>query len=254
MILVDVHAHLDYPDFENNLDEVIKRARKSGVKAIIANGVSPESNRKVLEIAKKYDIVQAALGVYPPDALSKEINTKISVDIDKELEFLEKNIKDIIAIGEIGLDYQNVEDKEMQKQIFIKQLEFAKKHDLPVIVHSRKAEQDVIEILEKSNYKKIILHCFCGKNSLVKKASELGFYFSIPTNVVRAENMQNIVKTVNINKLLTETDSPFLSPFKGERNEPAFVLESVKKIAEIKNFTAEETANSIWLNYQRLFL
>lgn len=254
MILADVHAHLDYPDFDKNLDDVIDRARKAGVKAIIANGVGPESNRKVLEIAKKYDIVKAALGVYPPDALSKEINKKITIDLDEELEFLEKNIKDIIAIGEIGLDCQNDEDKDMQKDIFIKQLDFAKNHGLPVIVHSRKAEQDVIDILEKIDYKKVILHCFCGKKNLVKKASELGFYFSIPTNVVRAESMQSIVKTVNINKLLTETDSPFLSPFKGKGNEPAFVVESVKKIAEIKDFTIEETANAIWLNYQRLFL
>jgi TatD DNase family protein len=95
---------------------------------------------------------------------------------------------------------------------------------------------------------------FCGKKSLIEKAAKLGFYFSIPTNIIRAANFQELVKMVNINQLLTETDSPFLSPFKGIKNEPAFVIESVKKIAEIKGFTVEDTANNIWLNYQRLFL
>jgi len=254
MILADVHAHLDFPEMEKDLDVIIENAKKAGVRLIIANGVSPGSNRNVLKIAKRYDIVKAALGIYPPDALSKETNSEIKVDIEKELRFYEENIKDIIAIGEIGLDYQNGKNKELQKDVFIKQLEFAKKHDLPAIIHSRKAESDVIEILERLGYKKIILHCFCGKKNLIEKAKELGFYFSIPTNVVRSENIQNIVKTVNISKLLTETDSPFLSPFKEKMNEPAFVIESVKKIAEIKGFTAEDTANSIWLNCQRLFL
>ncbi|MBW2992165.1 TatD family hydrolase [Candidatus Woesearchaeota archaeon] len=251
MILVDIHAHLDFPDFENKLDEIIERAKKADVKIIIANGISQKSNRKTLEIAKKYDIVKAALGIYPPEALPKETDEEIN--IDKELEFYEQNINNIIAIGEIGLDYKNVENKEFQKQIFTKQLEFAKKHNLPAIIHSRKAEEDVIDILENLNYKKVILHCFCGKKHLIEKAKNLGFYFSIPTNVVRAENIQNIAKTVNINQLLTETDAPFLSPFKDKTNEPSFVIESLKKIAEIKGFRVEETANSIWLNYQRLF-
>lgn len=253
MILVDIHAHLDFLDFEDKLNEIIKNARKAGVKTIVANGVSPESNRKILEIAEKYDIVKASLGIYPPDALSRETNSEIKVDIDKELEFYEQNINNIIAIGEIGLDYQEGEDKELQKEVFIKQLEFAKKHNLPAIIHSRKAESDVIRMLEGLNYKKVILHCFCGKKHLIQKAADFGFNFSIPTNVVRAENIQNIVKTVNINQLLTETDSPFLSPFREKTNEPSFVIESVKKIAEIKGFTVEETANSIWLNFQRLF-
>jgi TatD DNase family protein len=253
MSFVDVHAHLDYKDFDNDLDKVIDNARKAGVKKIICNGVSQESNRKVLEISKKYDIVDAGIGIYPPDALSEEIGKEVKIDIDEELKFFEENLEKIICIGEIGLDYKNVKDKELQKQIFIKQVEFAKKHNLPIIVHSRQAEDDVIDILEKINYKKVILHCFSGKKSLVKKGAELGFYFSIPTHVVRSETMQNIVREVNINKLLTETDSPFLSPFKGKRNEPAFVVESVKKIAEIKGFEFKEVENNILMNFINLF-
>jgi TatD DNase family protein len=253
MPFIDIHAHLDFKDFDKDLDEVIERARKAGISVIIANGVSPDSNNKILEIAQKYDIVKAAVGIYPPDALSKETGKEVTIDIDKELEFFEQNINNIVAIGEIGLDYANVEDKKMQKSIFRKQIEFAKRHNLPIIVHSRKAEQEVIEILKTSAYKKVILHCFCGRKSLLKEAAELDFYFSIPTNVVRAENIQNIVKIVNINRILTETDSPFLSPFKGKRNEPAFVVEAVKKIAELKGFDEKEVENNILLNYKRLF-
>jgi TatD DNase family protein len=253
MILVDVHAHLDFPEIEKELDAIIERARAAGVRAIITNSVAPESMRRTLDISKKYDIVKAALGLYPPDALEKESGKKNKISA-KELDFIEKNKDSIIAIGECGLDYYNGRDKETQIDLFKKQIELAKKLDKPVIVHSRKAEEDVIRILEESGHKKVVLHCFCGKKSLIEKAAKLGFYFSIPTNIIRAANFQELVKMVNINQLLTETDSPFLSPFKGIKNEPAFVIESVKKIAEIKGFTVEDTANNIWLNYQRLFL
>jgi TatD DNase family protein len=253
MILVDVHAHLDFPEIEEELDAIIERARKAGVKTIITNSVAPKSMRRTLEIAEKYDIVKAALGLYPPDALEKESGKKNRIDI-RELDFIEKNNKIIIAVGECGLDYYNGKDKETQIELFKGQVDIAKRYNKPMIVHSRKAEEDVIRILEESGHKKVVLHCFCGKKGLIRKAAELGFYFSIPANIVRASNFQELVKIVNINQLLTETDSPFLSPFKGIKNEPAFVIESVKKIAEIKGFTVEDTANTIWMNYQRLFL
>lgn len=254
MILVDVHAHLDWKDFKD-LDEVIERAKLAGVKAIISAGVDPKSNRQVLEIAKRYDIVKAALGIYPPDALGRETNTENLVDIDKEIEFITLNRSKIIAIGEIGLDYKSEDaDKEMQKHVFVNQLRLAKKLNLPIIVHSRKAELEVIEILEKEGMKKVVLHCFSGKTSLIKKAICLGWSFSIPTNVVKSEQFQNLVKIVPLPQLLTETDSPFLSPFQGKRNEPAFVAESVKKIAEIKKLDQLEAANIIYSNYQNMFL
>jgi TatD DNase family protein len=254
MLLVDVHAHLDYYSSSDEIDSVISRAKSAGVKAIITNSVDPISMNKTLELTKKYDMVKPALGIYPPDALDRETDYEKRFDIDSALDFIEKNADKAFAIGECGMDFKNVSDKDLQVKVFKRQLDIAMRHKKPIIVHSRKAEQEVVDIIEQSGYKKVVLHCFCGRKSLARHAAELDLYFSIPTNVVRSDNLKDLVKIVNINKLLTETDCPFLSPFPDKKNEPAFVLESVKKIAEIKGFTVEETANNIWLNYQRLFL
>jgi TatD DNase family protein len=252
-ILIDVHAHLDWPDMLQDIDNVIQRAREAGVKVIIANGVDRESNRRVLELAGKYDIVQPALGIYPIDALQTEQGESFKeTDIDKELDFIKQ--QDIIAIGEVGLDMKNGQDLEMQKDLFLKLINIAKEKDIPVIVHSRKAEQECIDVLEATGYKKVVMHCFSGRKHLIKRAADLGYYFSIPTNIVKSEHFQQLVKDVHISKLLTETDAPFLSPFPGKTNEPAFVIESLKKIAEIKGMTLDDTANNIFMNYQNLFL
>ena len=129
----------------------------------------------------------------------------------------------------------------------------AKKLNKPLIVHSRKAEKETLEFLETFNYKKINMHCFCGNKKLLKKINDLNFYMSIPPNVIRSQQFQIAIETININNLLTETDCPYLSPFVGKRNEPAFVIESIKKIAEIKKFNLVETENNIFMNFQKLF-
>jgi TatD DNase family protein len=258
VMLVDVHAHLDHELFRPDLDQVIARAREAGVKAIIANGVDPETNRIVLELSKRHDIVKPALGIYPPDALQEEVASggyplkMLPYDVDAELEKIEKAKP--IALGEVGLDYKNCKDVEMQKGLFQKFISLSEKMDIPLIVHSRKAEQDVIDMLEASNAKKVVLHCFSGKKSLIKRAADKGWSFSIPTNVVKSEHFQELVKNVHISQLLTETDCPYLSPFAGQRNEPAFVIESVKRIAEIKGITLDDASNVIFMNYQNLFL
>jgi len=229
MILIDVHAHLDWKDFESELDDIVKRAENAGVKVIISAGIDSKSNKKVLEIAEKYEIVKAALGLYPPDALARETNSElisefksdINSHVDEELKFIETNKDKIIAIGEIGLDFLSKKsDLKLQMETFVKQLKLAKKLDLPVIVHSRKAEADVVNILEKEGMKKVVMHCFCGKKRLIKKAIELGWYFSIPTNVVKSQQFQDMVEMIPLQQILTETDSPFLSPYQGMKNEP----------------------------------
>jgi len=251
MLLVDVHAHLDLKEFDSDLDEVINRAEVAGVKAIISNGINYKSNRKTLELSKKYSIIKPALGLYPDDAI------KLTQEqIQEELNFIEKNKDKIIAIGEVGLDYKyckKKQEQELQKDIFLKIINLSKKINKPIIVHSRKAESDVIEILEKEKAKKVILHCFSGKLKLIKKAEDLSYSFSIPTNITHSQHFQKLAELVDINKLLTETDSPYLSPYKNRRNEPSFIIESIKKIAEIKNISINETANNIFMNYQKIF-
>lgn len=260
-MIVDVHLLLEHPLFDKDRDEVIKRAKKAGVKVMITQGINPKTNRKSLELAEKYDIVQSALGIYPPSALKKEVehdefSTGVeSFDISEEIDFIRNNADNIVAIGECGLDFvdSNEQERKEQMELFERMILLAEELNKPIIIHSRKAEKEVIDILKISNIKKVILHCFCGKKGLVKQAADLGYYFSIPPNIVRAQNFQQIVKKVNINQLLTETDAPYLSPFKGERNESAFISETIKKIAEIKGMDIEEVERNIYMNYQKLF-
>ncbi len=258
-MLIDVHTHLDHEMFKEDLDEVISRAKEASVKIVITNGINPETNRISLDLTRKYDIIKCAMGIYPIDALQKEIESgeyplsKQEFDVDKEIDFIKENKENIVAIGEVGMDGKFGKDMKMQEDVFEKMILLAKELDLPIIVHSRKAEEKCIELLEKHKMKKVIMHCFGGKKRLVKKIIENRWYFSIPCNCVRSHHFQNMIGMVNINQLLTETDAPYLSPYANKRNEPAFVRETIKKIAEIKGFTEEEVERNIFLNYQRLF-
>jgi len=264
MILVDIHTHLDHARFKEDLNQVIERAKKAGVKAIITSGVNSATNRLVLDIAKKYDIVKPSFGLYPIDALAKEleqgeasgfVRDVKAIDVDAELEWIKENKDKCVAVGECGLDYKWVTGKEKeQKEIFQKIVEIVEKIKKPIIVHSRKAEFDVVDMLESSTIKKIILHCFMGRKHLLKRAADNGWYFSIPPIIARLQHFQILAEIANINQLFTETDAPYLSPYPGQRNEPAFVIEAIKKIAEIKKMDIEEVANNIWMNYQKVFL
>ena len=255
VMLVDVHAHLDYPVILGDIDVVLQRAASAGVKAIVANGIDSASNRVVIDLAARYPMIRPALGIYPPDALKVEHEQEklpfSPIDISAELDFIRSH--DPVAIGEIGMDLSYGKDEAAQAYLFRKLIQIAKDKDIPVIVHSRKAEPQVIDVLEESKHKKVVLHCFNGRKHLIKRAADLGYSFSIPTNIVRSEHFQTLVGMVHISQLLTETDTPYLSPFRDKSNEPAFVIESVKKIAEVKGMTVEDTANNIFMNYQRMF-
>jgi len=257
-IFIDVHAHLDHPMFRDDMDQVIERARQAGVKVIITQGLDPESNRAVLDLARRYDIIKPALAIYPPDALKQELEQAdqpretTPFNIDEEFEFIAK--QDPIALGEVGLDYSTGSDFPSQKALFQRFIELSEKKGLPLIVHSRKAELDVVDMLDSSNAKKVVLHCFSGRKHLIRRAADNGWSFSIPTNIVRSEHFQAMAKEIHISQLFTETDSPYLSPFAGKRNEPAFVVESTRKIAEMKGMTLDDTANNIFMNYQNMFL
>ncbi len=246
-MLVDVHSHLHHCKFDSDRDKVIRKSAEKGVVKIIENGLDLKSNKKVLDLAKKYEIVEAALGLYPTEAVNLD-----EVQLNASLEFIKQNKEKIVAVGEIGLDYLRGGDKEKQKKVFFELISLAEKIKKPVIVHSRRAEEDVVDILESSKLKKIVLHCFCGKFDLVKSAADNGWFFSIPPNIVRDAHFQKLAKEVNINQLLSESDAPYLGPKVGERNEPSNVIYVIKKIAEIKGFDENEVENNLFLNYTRL--
>lgn len=255
-MLVDIHAHLDLYG-EKEIEEVVERAESSGVKIIVTNGLDSSTNRKTLEIQKRFSIVKAALGIYPVDALKREkedmrLGRHAEFDIDEELKFIESRKSEIAALGEVGLDFVHGRSIS-QESLFIKFIALSNKIGRPLIVHSRKAEEAAINILEAEKAKQVVLHCFNGKISLVERAVKLGFSFSIPCTINRSEHFQHLVKRIPLSRILTETDAPFLSPYPERKNEPAFVSFTVKKIAELKGLDKEEAKKNIFMNYQRMF-
>ena len=245
MTFIDIHSHLEMCQ-----DEIIDNAKKANVKIILTCGIDIKTNRKALELSKKFPEVKACLGIYPTDSLNltdKELN--------EEINFIKQNKNKIIGIGEVGLDQKEKDQStlEKQKKTFQKFINLARELNIPIVIHSRKAEAEAIELLEKSNYKKIIIHCFNGNLKLVKKIIENGWFLSIPTNVKHAEHFQKVIELTPIEQLFCETDSPFLHPDKKFPNEPANVVESYKKIAEIKKLSLKEVEKKIEENFKRLF-
>jgi TatD DNase family protein len=274
-LLIDIHSHLDHQYFKDDIEKIISNAKKSNVSIILSAGIDSETNRKTLEIAKKYPIVKACLGFYP---IQHKLNTGLNINstdgktkdkkeidclteisnFDDEIKFIEKNKNNIVAIGEVGLDYSEQKVSKSQKILFECMIKLAEKLNKPIIVHSRKAENDCIEMLQSSKLKKIIMHCFSGKRSLVKKIVDNGWFLTAPTCIIRASQYQENVKLCPINQLFCETDSPYLSPYKAEEsnfniNEPAFIVEAYKKVAEIKALELKEVINNIWMNWQQVF-
>jgi len=244
-MLIDLHCHLN--DKRIELDKVMSNARKNNVK-VVHSVVNPKNAEKSLELRKKYNF-EMMFGFHPTHF--KEYNDK---EIDDYLNFIRKKKKKIIGIGEIGLDYHWIKDnKEIErcKTVFNKLLKLAEELKLPVLIHSWDAEKDCLDILEKYNLK-VILHCFSGKRDLIFRAKDK-YYFTIPASIVKSKHFKKLVKWVDISHLFTETDSPYLSPYEGKLNEPSFVTESIRKIAEVKKMTKEEVEKIIWVNYQKLF-
>ncbi len=259
MNLIDVHTHLDLSPLDEHFEEIISDAKEKEIKVIISNGTDPESNRKVKSMSEKESIIKPAFGFYPT-----HIEESDEEEIEKELEWIKKNKP--IAIGEVGLDYKfdnrekelSLEEiekyKEKQKKYFLKIIRLAKELNIPLIVHSRKAELDVIEMLEQEEAKKVIMHCFMGKKKLVKRIQDNKWTLSIPVTVIKLEQLQETVKTTPLSQLMTETDAPYLGPVPGKYNEPSNVYLTIEKIAELKGMNKEEIADQIFMNYQQMFL
>ncbi|OYT65659.1 DNase [Candidatus Bathyarchaeota archaeon ex4484_205] len=247
-ILVDAHCHIHSKEFDEDRDEVIRRAEKTGVKAILTSSINFSEIRKASKVAGRYEIVYLTIG-WDPANLDRENH-------ERNLEILENMRERIVGIGEVGLDYYRVRDEEgrkLQRNIFIEYIGMAEKLKLPLIIHSRSAGRYVLEILEEYDVKRVHLHAFDGSKRWVRKAVELGYYLSIPTSVVYSRQKMNMVGIVPLEQLLLETDSPVLSPYKGMRNEPAFIVEASRKVAEIKNMSEEEVRKITGINASKFF-
>lgn len=255
MELFDSHCHLDDEKFNEDREEVISHIFSSGVTKLISAGYSLESSKRALEIASKHPQIYTVSGISPND-IAENVE-KIQEEIN-EIENLAKNNK-VVGIGEIGLDYYwNKENKDLQQFAFIKQIELANKLNLPIVIHTREAVMDTIEILKKyTANKKGVFHCCPLNIELVKEALKLGFYISFAGTVTfkNSKNADEVIGLVPDDKILIETDSPYLSPEpnRGKRNDSSNVKYIAQKIANVKGYTVEKLAKMAYENTCRIF-
>ncbi|MEK6530923.1 MAG: TatD family hydrolase [Deltaproteobacteria bacterium] len=256
--LIDTHAHLDYPEYDADRDDCIKRAQDSGVKTIIAVGCWDKDRGfgGSIELAKKYPNVYASIGVHPHEA--KDARDDAIFDLMRVLIEEEKAL--VVAVGETGLDYHyTLSPRDIQKRVFVRELALARELNLPVIIHSRDAGPDMFEILKSEGAVEAggVFHCFSGAYEDAKKAIDMGFYISF-TGILtfpKAASVREAVKKIPIENMMLETDCPFLSPVpeRGKRNEPAFLVNTARAIAEIKGLSVNDVARITTRNAFDLF-
>lgn len=257
MELFDSHAHYDDEKFNEDREEILKSVYNSGVTKLISAGYSLESSKEAIKIAEEHDFVYTTCGISPNDI--PETLEEFEVQL-AELEELLKTSKRIVAVGEIGLDYYwNTENKELQKKAFIEQIKLANKYDLPIVIHTRDAIMDTLEILKniQPTVRPGMFHCCPLNPELVKEALKLGFYISFcgPVTFKNSKNAKQVVELVPINQMLIETDSPYLSPEpnRGKRNDSRNVKFTAEKVAEFKGVSVEEIAECTYENACKLF-
>ncbi len=255
MELFDSHCHLDDEKFDEDRKDLIEKIFTSDVTKLISAGYSLEGSKKALELASKYPQIYTVLGISPNDIGENVENIQGEI---KQIEELAKNEK-VVGIGEIGLDYYwNKENKELQQFAFIKQIELANKLDLPIVIHTREAVMDTIEILKKYLVnQKGVFHCCPLNLELIKEALKLGFYISFagPITFKNAKNADEVIKLVPDDRMLIETDSPYLAPEpnRGKRNDSTNVKYIAQKIANVKGYSIEQVAKMTYENTCRIF-
>ncbi len=262
--MIDAHCHLNFKAFENDLDEVIKRALKNGIEKIINVGSSIETSISAINLSKKYENLFATVGIHPHHA------DKLEKDWEEELDKLTKN-KKVVAIGETGMDFYHYEsngitDEKLQRELFIKQIEIANKLKLPLQIHNRQAGKKILDIL-KANKSLLenppgLFHCFSGDIDFLKKVLELNFFVGFDGNIsykgiAKGEStpLSELVKYAPLDRILLETDAPYLSPipYRGSRNEPSYVIIVAEFIAKIKKEKLETVIEKTTNNAHTVF-
>ncbi|CAN5710749.1 hypothetical protein BH24ACI1_BH24ACI1_23570 [soil metagenome] len=260
MIFIDSHCHIDGEAFDADRDVVIKRAREAGVKMMLVIGTGDatdfENFSRVVRLAEKHENIFASVGVHPHDAKT------FDAESERRLIELAKSSEKVIAWGEIGLDfYYDHSPPEVQKEIFRRQIKIANELNLPIISHSRDTDDETVEILTEEcaheNFRGGIMHCFGGNPQMAESLMNIGFLISFAGNVTfkKADNLRDSARVVPLNKLLIETDSPYLAPipFRGKRNEPMFVVETAKFLADFYNVDLKVLAKATTQNFRQLF-
>lgn len=238
-MLVDTHAHLQWASFDKDRDKVIHRAKANGVKCIVNVGFDVESSRRAIQLAEGNNGLYATVGVHPHNAAQYDEATL------KELKELSRN-ENVVAIGETGLDYyRNLSSRTAQKRAFEAQLELAEQLDLPAVIHNREAHQEVYEMLSRFRSRiHFIMHCYSGSAKITSKFITLGCFLSFagPVTFPNSRKLQQTAKSIDLHRILIETDSPWLSPqtVRGRRNEPANLVYTARKMAELKELSVDE--------------
>ena len=241
-MLIDTHCHLDFKDFDQDRDEVIDRARAKGVQRIVNVASSIEGTRRSVELAAKYEMIYASIGVHPHEA--KTVTDKVIADF----KTLAKDSR-VVAVGEVGLDYyRNLSPKEEQITAFKKFIHLARDLNLPIIIHSREAERDALDILTKENKNGVnaVMHCFAGSADFLKECLDMGLFVSFTCSLTfkNAKNLREVAKNMPLERLFLETDAPFLAPqeFRGKRNEPAYITYLVDEWSNITGLSKDDIA------------
>jgi TatD DNase family protein len=252
--LVDSHCHLDDKQFDPDRDEVIARAREAGVERMMAIGTGngPPDLEAALRLARQYEFIYATVGVHPHDA------AKAMPETFAALEALAAETK-VLAIGEIGLDYHyDFSPREVQRDVFIQQLNMAGRAGKPIVIHTREAWEDTLLLLREHWSGSGIIHCFSGGPAEARQALDLGFYLSFGGVLTfpKAEALREAARMTPEGRLLVETDAPYLAPVprRGKRNEPAFIVETTRRLAEVRGVAPERIAEVTAGNFERLML
>ena len=254
MTLVDSHVHLDHEQFRSDLDALIARAHEQGVTRMltIGTGDGPPKLDCAVELASKYEGVYATVGVHPHEA--SKANAATFDDLRKLLRE-----PGVLALGEIGLDYHyDFSPREVQREVFVEQMRLARDAGKPIIIHTREAWSDTVDLLRREWTGPGIMHCFTGDEAQAREALDLGFHLSFGGVLTfnKAENVRQAAAIVPDDRLLVETDAPYLAPIphRGKRNEPAFMVETVKRLAAVRGVEAERIAALTTENFDRLLL
>ncbi|MDD4899964.1 MAG: TatD family hydrolase [Candidatus Omnitrophica bacterium] len=248
---IDTHCHLDFPEFDQDREAVIKGSKAQGIDFLVNVGASLKSSGDSLELAKKYPFVYASIGIHPHEA------DRFNAEDEKKLRAFAQSEK-VVAIGEIGLDYyRNFSRPENQKPLFLALLKLAKDLNLPLVIHTRQAENDTLEILKKMQPISAVVHCFSGDTQFLKACLDLGFFISFTCNITykKAEGLRQAVAQAPLERIFLETDAPYLAPegLRGKRNEPINVKYVAAEIARVKGVSAEEVARATSENAKNFF-